>query len=198
MTFDYKATGLPDNPKWQAAAEMCHAWLSQHMSMFGQDGIARFMRDQPLAAAQRIIDNCLDWSEESVTLALLGPAKGDALAAEALSRRVFGDRTVEILNAMADERKPRDAAMKRDLNRLFIVEGISTMNDQMVGRKRIDAHHQTRWRILGSLQAEFAKVKGQNPKLDVVFEEAMRQSKDALNALDKAAAAKKTPKPPGL
>lgn len=198
MAFDYSTTGLPENPKWRAAAEMCHAWLTKNMSMFGQEGIARFMRDQPVAAANRIVDNCSDWSEESVTLALLGPAKGDALSAETLSRRVFGDRTVELLHVMNDESKPRDAAMIRDLNRIFIVEGISTMNDQMVGRKRIDAHHQTRWRILGSLQAEFVKVKGQNPKLDVVFEEALRQSKDALNALDKAAMAKKNNKPPGL
>lgn len=195
MAFDYSTTGLPDNPKWQAAAEMCHAWLTQHMSMFGQEGIARFMRDQPVAAAQRIIGNCPDWSEESVILALLGPAKGNALSAEALSRRVFGDRTVEILHAMADDLKPRDAAMVRDLNRLFIVEGISTMNDQMVGRKRIDAHHQTRWRILGGLETNFAKVKGENPELDLVFEEALRQSKAALSALDKS---KKTPRPPGF
>jgi hypothetical protein len=65
------------------------------------------------------------------------------------------------------------------------------MNDQIIGRKRIDKHHQVRWNILKELEAEFKKVKGQNPKLDVIFIEALKKSRKALEDLDMAAAQKK-------
>jgi hypothetical protein len=71
------------------------------------------------------------------------------------------------------------------------------MEDQLIGRARIDAHHQTRWKILAGLEEGFAKVKGETPGIDKVFAEALVQSRDALTKLDQAAAAKKTPKPPG-
>lgn len=199
--FDYSTTGLDDNPKWKVAAEVCHQWLTQNMTMFGPERIVNFMHNQPVAAAKRIFDNCPDWSEESITLLLLGPAK-DALisddAKEAFSRQFFGDRTVDLLKTLMDGKNATDTDMVRDAKRIFVAEAISTMNDQMIGRMRIDAHHQTRWKILGNLEETFKTVKGQDPALDALFEDAMAQSKDALTKLDVAAAAKKAPKPPGL
>jgi hypothetical protein len=70
------------------------------------------------------------------------------------------------------------------------------MNDQLIGRARIDKHHQVRWNILKNLETEFANVKGENPKLDVVFEEALKKSRAALTALDNAP--KKGPNPPKM
>jgi hypothetical protein len=202
--FDYSTSGLPENKRFQVAVGLCYDWLNENMSMFGPERIANFMHNQPIAAAKRIMDNCSDWSEESVTLALLGPAKGELLAnpqVEKVARHIFGDRTVDLLSAMVDPSAKPDAEMTRDMHRIFIVEGISTMNDQMVNRKRIDAHHQTRKNILADLETNFAKVKGENPGLDTVFEDAAVKSHAALDALDKAAAAQpknpnKPPRPP--
>lgn len=198
MDFDYSTSGLPDNARWKIATQICHQWLSQHMTMFGPERIINFMHNQPVAAARRITDNCADWSEESVTLLLLGPAKDTLIAndeVEQVSRHIFGDRAVDLLRAMVGEAEP-DAEMVRDMNRIFLVEGVSTMSDQMIGRARIDKHHQTRWDILNNLEQNFAKIKGQDPALDVVFEDAMAQSKAALTALDKGATVKKGFKPP--
>lgn len=198
MDFDYTTSGLPENNQWKIATQICHQWLTQHMTMFGPERIVNFMHNQPVAAARRIMDNCEDWSEESVTLVLLGPAK-DVLVAneevEGVSRHIFGDRAVDLLKAMMGEGTP-DAQMVRDMNRIFVVEGISTMNDQMIGRARIDRHHETRWNILKDLEENFSGIKGQDPALDEVFEDAMQQSKDALNALDREAAKKKGFIPP--
>jgi hypothetical protein len=191
MAFDYSTSGLPKNPKWEAAAAICNQWLTENMSMFGPERIVNFMHNQPVAAAKRIIDNCPDYSEESVTLALLGPAKGILAAnpeTETVCRRMFGDRAVDLLLTMAGN-APVDAEMTRDANRIFIVEGVSTMTDQMIGRAKIDKFHQKRWDILNDLEATFAKVKGADPALDKVFEDAAQKSRDALSSLDKAAAA---------
>lgn len=199
MAFDYSKAGLPENDRWKVAAAICNQWLNENMSMFGPERIENFMHNQPIAAAKRIMDNCDDWSEESVTLALLGPAKGALVAnpeAEKVSRHIFGDRTVDLLYTMIDPSKAKDAEMTRDTNRIFIVEGISTMSDQMIGRARIDRHHQTRWNILRDLESTHAGIKGQDPALDALFADAAKQSRDALEALDKAAAAGKKPNPP--
>ncbi len=186
MAFDYATTGLPDKKEWRAAAEICHAWLTENMSMFGPERIARFMDHQPVTAAKLIMENCGDWSEESVTLALLGPAKEAVLAKDS----AFSDRAKDLFDAMLEKREP-DAAMQRDMTRLFLVEGLSTMNDQMINRKRIDAHHQTRWKILRGFETKFATVKGENPALDKIFEATLKDSRATLQALDNAASKKK-------
>ena len=180
MAFDYSTSGLPENPQWRAAADICHAWVTQHMSMFGPERIERFMHNQPVRAAKLIIENCPDWSEESITLALLGPAK------EAVFANVFNDKAKFLFEAMLAKRVA-DAEQERDLIRLFLVEGLSTMNDQLIGRARIDQHHQTRWDILHRLESDFARAKGKNPGLDPIFEKALGESRAALQALDKAA-----------
>lgn len=200
MPFEYKNAGLPANEKWELAARMCNRWLDDNMSMFGPERIKDFMHNQPVAAAKRLLNDADHASEESVTLALLGPAKGILLAkgeAEVLMRHTFGDRAVDLMRTLADPKNAVDADMTRDANRIFLVEGISTMEDQMIDRKRIDAHHQTRWKILAGLEANFAKVKGETPGIDKVFEDCMVRSRATLEGLDRAAAAPKTPKPPG-
>ncbi len=189
MPFEYATSGLPANDRWQIATEICNQWLNQNMSMFGPERIASFMHNQPVAAAKRIIENCGDYSEESVTLALLGPAKSTLVAnpeTEKAARNIFGDRAVDLLHAMAEPAKG-DAEMTRDATRIFIVEGVSTMSDQMIGRAKIDRFHETRWNILNDLERNFATVKGENPGLDAIFEDAAKKSHDALSALDKAA-----------
>lgn len=192
MPFDYSTSGLPDNDRWRVAAAVCNQWLDDNMSMFGPERIANFMRNQPVAAARRIIENCDEWSEESVTLALLGPAKGALVAnpeSEKAARHIFGDRAVDLMHAMIEPSKAKDQDMTRDINRIFIVEGISTMTDQMIGRAKIDRHHETRWNILHDLERTHATIKGQDPALDALFEDAAKKSHDALEALDRAAAA---------
>lgn len=204
MPFDYSKSGLPANPKWEKALNMCYGWLTRNMSMFGPERIESFMLHQPIAAAKLIIANCPDYSEESITLALMGPAKGNVIADENaadISAQLFGARTVELTKYLAGMSSANfDQDMPRDATRLFLVEGLSTMNDQLIGRAKIDRHHQVRWNILQGLEADFAAVKGQNPGLDKIFEEALVKSRSALEALDAAAgqspAAKKGPKPP--
>jgi hypothetical protein len=200
MSFDYSTAGLPQNDRWNVATQICNQWLNENMTMFGPERINSFMHNQPIAAAKRIIENTNDWSEESVTLTLLGPAKSALLAnpqAEAVGRQIFGDRTIDLLQAMADPSKA-DAEMIRDMNRIFIVEGVSTMTDQMIGRAKIDRFHETRWNILHDLERTHATIKGQDPALDKIFVEAAQKSHDALEGLDRAAAAsaKKPIKPP--
>jgi hypothetical protein len=196
MAFDYSTSGLPSNPKWEAAAQICNQWLNENMKMFGPERIVNFMHNQPVAAAKRVIDNCPDYTEESVTLLLLGPAKGILAAnpeTETVCRRMFGDRAVDLLLTMAGN-APVDEVMSRDVGRIFIAEGVSTMTDQMIGRAKIDKFHQRRWDILNDLEATFSTVKGVDPALDKVFEDAAQKSRDALETLDKAAAAQ--PKKP--
>jgi hypothetical protein len=181
MPFDYSISGLPDNPQWQAAADVCHAWLMQHMSMFGPERIARFMLSQPITAAKLITENCPDWSEECVTLALLGPAKEALLE----TGDIFSGEAKALFEVLTEKSIP-NAAQERDQVRLFLVEGLSTMNDQLIGRARIDQHHQTRWNILHVLEKDFALVQGRNPALDRIFAQALEESRTALQALDKA------------
>jgi hypothetical protein len=202
MPFDYSTSGLPENDRWKVAADICNQWLNENMSMFGPERINNFMHNQPIAAGKRIMDNTQDWSEESVTVTLLGPAKGALIAnpqAEKVARHIFGDRAVDLVRTLLeDPTAATDANMTRDANRIFIVEGVSTMTDQMIGRAKIDRHHETRWQILNDLERTHKTIKGQDPALDTVFEEAAKKSHDALEALDKAAAAvaKKPFKPP--
>lgn len=181
MSFDYATAGLADNRDWRTALDDCHAWLSKNMSMFGAERIGRFMQNQPITAAKLIMQHCPDYSEECITLALLGPAKD---AAERAGR--FSARTRDLYKSLIGMAKP-DAAMERDITRLFLVEGLSTMNDQMIGRAKIDAHHATRWKILRALEEEFAKETGKNPGLDALFDRALTASRAALEKLDKEA-----------
>jgi len=202
MAFDYSKSGLPANDTWELAAKMCNRWLDTRMKMFGPDRIANFMNDQPVTAAKNLLTHCPDVSPESVTVALLGPAKDALLSGaemEVLVRHTFGDRAVDLVRTLVDPANATDAAMKRDAERLFLVEGLSTMTDQMIGRQRIDQHHQDRWDILQGFEARFGDIKGKDPGLDSLFEEALRESRKTLAGLDRAAAAaKKQPKPPGM
>ncbi|MDD9900629.1 MAG: hypothetical protein OXT65_06585 [Alphaproteobacteria bacterium] len=199
MAFNYKSTGLPDNRGWEFAAHICHAWVSQSMGrMFGPDRINNFMQNQPVTAAKRIMDHCDDWSESSVTIALLGPAKMTLLEdekSELMARGLFGDRVVDTLWAMQSSHMARDAEMERDMVRVYMVESLSGMHDQIIGRKKIDKMHHIRWNMLEGYEKNFARIKGQNPALDKIFEDSLKQSRTSLEALDKAAAQNK-PKPP--
>lgn len=210
--FNYETAGLPDDPAYRAAVAQCHDWLLENMSVFGPERIASFMHNQPINAARLLLEKTESPSRESVILALLGPAKFDLIAApdgkgvdlalEAASRIRYGNRTVDLLLHMAGEAKaPQDAELVRDANRLFMVEGLSTMNDQLIGRKRIDPHHAVRWTILQNLEKNFTDLRGQNPGLDPIFIQALAELRAALEALDAAAAAKgkppRGPKPEG-
>lgn len=195
------------NDNWSFGIEVCYQWLCKHMSMFGVKGIENFMQNQPIAAAHLIHDKCDAPSTESITVALLGPAKFDmidtnsdaeGIMLEMKTRKVLGDKTIDLIRHMAGDTS-NDPDILRDANRLFLVEGLSTMNDQLIDRKRIDKHHQVRWNILKGLEKDFASVKGENPKLDVIFVECLKKSRISLEALDTAAQQKKnTPivKPP--
>ncbi|MCE9507788.1 MAG: hypothetical protein K8R48_05650 [Alphaproteobacteria bacterium] len=198
MPFDYSKSGLPANPKWEKSLNMCYGWLTRNMSMFGPERIESFMLHQPIAAAKLLIANCSDCSEELITLTLMGPSKGNVLAdqnAMDVSRNLFGERTVELMKYLSGMSAVKfDNGMPADATRLFLVEGLSTMNDQLIGRAKIDKHHQVRWNILKGLEQSFATVKGQNPGLDKIFGEALVKSRAALEALDNPA--KKGPKPP--
>lgn len=202
MSFDYSTTGLPDKKEWKLAASICLAWLNQNMSQFGDDGIDRFMHHQPVTAAKRIMDNCDKWSDESITAALLGPAKGIIVAdasVEAMARRDFGDRAVDLVKAIGGMAESKDDAMIRDINRIYMVESLSGMGDQLVGRGRIDKHHQVRWNMLREFESNFEQLKGESPKLDVIFEDSLKKSRAALENLDRDAAAKKNkPNPPSM
>jgi hypothetical protein len=179
MSFDYETSGLPDNPQWKAAVETCHTWLTKHMSnMFGPERLIRFMHNQPITAAKHIMRNSPDWSEESVTLALLGPAKDAVMEGD-----VFSDKAKALFEAMTEKRTP-DAAQQRDLVRLFLVDGLSTMNDQLIGRERIDKHHAVRWELLRGFEQAFTGIKGRNPILDGLFHKALADSRAALEKLD--------------
>ncbi len=199
MPFEYSKTGLPANDKWENATKFCKKWLDQNMSMFGDHGIENFMNNQPVAAAKLLLANCQDVSEEAITLALLGPAVGIFLEngrGLQVAEVIFGERTVALMKYMNGVAIPNgDTGMPVDTNRLFLVQGLSSMNDQLIGRKRIDAHHPVRWKMLNNFEANFAEIKGENPALDVIFEEALKKSRAALEALDKEAA-KKNNKPP--
>lgn len=201
--FDYSQTGLPSNPHWMLAVDLCHQWLGKNMTMFGAERHIAFMHNQPVGAAKRVFDNCDDFSQESITVLLLGPAKGDLIeseGAERMARHLFGDRVVELVHALhaPELQKKADTAMLRDIGRIVLAEGISTMNDQLIGRQRIDRHHQVRWDILRHLEDQGQRIAGADPKLDALFADALVQSRAALEALDAAAAAKKPPTPPAV
>jgi len=199
MTFNYKTTGLPENKSWEEAARICHTWLTHNMSMFGPDRINSFMLHQPVAAAKLLLAHTAPVSHDLITLVLLGPAKGDVInllaadKARADSMRTrFGARAMELLRYVADtDGAQSDENMPGEAVQLFLVEGLSTMNDQLIGRARIDKHHAVRWNILKNFETEFARVQGQNPGLDAIFTAALKSSRAALEALDNGA-----PKPP--
>lgn len=210
MKFDYSTTGLPANKNWETATNMCREWfdtseMGQRMlAQFKEAGVIRFMHAQPIAAAKRLLEFCPDAGEEAVTLLLAGPAKGNLAANDVLTRAAFGDRTVDLLNALAGRAPAVDAQMQRDINRMSLLEAISAMNDQIIdrhlfkGEKSRFEHHPVRKNMLRDFEALHAQTKGENPKLDAVFEDALAQSRVAMDAIDKELAAKKTPKPPGM
>ena len=136
MTFDYSTSGLPGNKQWENAAQRCHAWLTMHMRQFGPERIINFMHNQPVAAAKRLFETCPDYTQESITVLMLGPAKGDILEDEALAEKNFGARTVALIKTLVDPASAVDDQMRRDAGRIFIAEAISTMNDQMIGRTK--------------------------------------------------------------
>lgn len=200
--FDYSQTALPSNPHWMLAVDLCHKWLGEHMTMFGPERHIAFMHNQPVAAAKRVFDNCDQFTPECITVLLLGPAKGtlvETAGAEHMARHLFGDRVVDLVLALQNPalQQQADAQMMRDIGRIVLAEGISTMNDQLIGRKRIDAHHNVRWNILRHLEEQATLIGGADPKLDELFADALKQSRTALEALD-AGAAKKPPAPPSV
>lgn len=191
--FDFSTTGLPSNPHWMLAAQLCFEWLGDHMTMFGPERHLAFMENQPVGAARRIFAACDDFSPELITVLLLGPAKStlvESVAAERLARKLFDGRVVDLIKALNDPALQADAddGMRRDIGRIVLAEGISTMNDQLIGRKRIDAHHHVRWKILAHLEEQGKALKGQDPVLDDQFADALKQSRAALEALDADAA----------
>lgn len=205
--FSYNDHDLPENKQYRLALDICHKWLTAHMGrMFNQKQIGNFMKDQPITAAKNLMNKTEEASEASIIAAMLGPAKFDFIdhpenprgsESEAFAIQNFGADTVNLLRYMAGLSYLESPMLERDKTRLFMVEGLSTMHDQLIGRKRIDPHHQVRWNILNDLESGFKAVKGQNPQLDPLFEEALKQSRQALEALDKAAEVKKNnAKPP--
>ncbi|GEM_PF-1189522 len=197
--FNYDTTGLPDDTDFRVAAEICHQWLLKNMSVFGPERIASFMHNQPVAAAKLLTESAHNASRESVIVALLGPAKFELISTdgsnhdatkETASRRQFGDRVVNLVRYMGGMdvgKEGPDNDLFRDAHRMFLVEGLSTMNDQLIGRKRIDPHHKVRWQILLDLEKGFGVIKGENPAIDDVFEKALKESRAALETLDREA-----------
>lgn len=204
--FNYDDHDLPDNKQYRNALEICHRWLTAHMGkMFNQKQIGNFMKDQPITAAKHIMERTDNPSEASIIAAMLGPAKFDMInhpdhpqgeAYEDFAKKAFGEDTVNLIRYIAGLSHMPAQTLERDRVRLFMVESLSTMHDQLIGRKRIDPHHQVRWDLLKNLETGFKAVKGQNPQLDPLFEDALKQSRAALEALD-AAAAKKPKGPKG-
>tara|TARA_B100001971_G_C18098906_1_gene487702 strand:+ start:289 stop:912 length:624 start_codon:yes stop_codon:yes gene_type:complete len=193
MAFDYKETGLPLKEKFQYAAQKCNEWLNTHMSIFGPERIKNFMHHQPVKAAKTILEKTESPSEASIIVALLGPAKFDLISEdgqnlsvelEKKSRSEWGDDVVNLVKHLSGVNLNTPEII-RDAERLFLVEGLSTMHDQLIGRRRIDPHHNVRWDILRDLEAKFPALKGKNPQIDVIFEDALKQSRDALETLDK-------------
>lgn len=192
MSFDYNQTALPSNPQWMLACDLCKEWLDAHMTMFNAERRESFMFNQPIAAAKRVFDGCDAFSAESVTVLLLGPAKETLIetpGAERMARRLFGQRVVDMIKTLYDPAllADADADMQRDVGRIVMAEGISTMNDQLIGRARIDPHHQVRWNILLHLENQGRILTGRDPQLDDAFNDALIQSRLALEALDRAA-----------
>ena len=189
--FKFSETGLPEIEPFEQAAEICKFWLDTHMSQFGDKGIRNFMMNQPVRAAKLLTLQKL-CTPSSLIVALLGPAKFDLIAnasSETLARQTFGDDAVDLIHHLNGKETDNQYTIA-DGKRLFLVEGMSTMNDQLIGRKRIDRHHQVRWNILNNLEKHFEVAKGQNPILDKMFAADLKKSRAALEALDKAAAQK--------
>ena len=201
MQFDFNTSGLPAKKEWVAAAKACEAWLAENMTMFNKERQINFMHNQPVAAAKRVFDSCDNVSNECITLLMMGPAKDQLVASaavESVSRSLFGDRTIDLLKRLYDANQPSDAQMDRDVARIILAEGVSGMNDQLIGRKHMDMHHPVRWKMLQQLEAQAKALAGPDPKLDKIVADSLAQARASLEALDAAAAAKKAPKPPGL
>jgi hypothetical protein len=182
MSFDFNKTGLAQKAEWVISVKACHAWLTEHMSMFGQKGIENFMLGQPVKAAQTLLAACDDISDAAITAVLLGPARSDILRDYAVTKNFFAPESLLLIKAR-EEGDFSNAGLNRDLVRVMLAEGVSSMNDQLIGRAKIDRHHPVRWRMLDDFERFYADVAGQNPKLDVVFADCLAKSRAALEAL---------------
>ena len=217
--FDYSQTGLPSNPHWMLATDLCHQWLGEHMTMFGPKRHIDFMFNQPAGAAKRVFDNCDQFTPECITVLLLGPAKGtliETTGAERMARHLFGDRVVDLIQALHDPaaQAKADPVMLRDIGRIVLAEGISTMNDQLIGRdaielksraafagnpdrmRMLDHQHQVRWSLLTHLEEQAALLRGVDPKLDDLVRDAARHGRSALETIDKALGVARPQQPP--
>ncbi len=211
LMFDYATSGLADNTKWKVAAAINFEWLKENMlPRYGAHGIVNFMHNQPIRAANNVMNNCDGWSEESITLLLIGQvARANLIASdehEQRARAFFGDRTVDLLKTTYDSKFAVDADMIRDAGRITLAEAISNMSDQMVDRhlfekqsSRFAFHDQRKMMLQGHLD-NYAVLKGVDPKLDVIFEEFVAKSKLALDTIDKEieTVKKQKPKGPGM
>jgi hypothetical protein len=190
MTFKYEETGLPDNKRFKDACEVCLSWLRARMPQFGAEGHSRFMHAQPVGAAKRLLELCPDTSEDAIVLVLMGPNKGALIEdADFIKQKIpglYSDRAADMLKAMMGQQPPKDRDMGRDLIRIKMNEDLSGMNDQIIGRANIDAHHAVRWQMLESFERFFAQVKGMNPTLDSTYEDALKKSRQSMEALGPA------------
>ena len=184
--FYYKDTGLPLKDIFMNATEKCHTWLMSHASLskFGPDGISNFMHNQPVRAAKKLSELTDNPSETLITVTLLGPAKFTLLGAEAQSRKAWGDDVVDFLQYLSGDKQAANENFKEDEVKLFLVEGLSTMHDQLLDRDKVDLHHEIRWEFVKHFEQRFAEVKGQNPGLDALFEKDLIQSRKILEGLD--------------
>ena len=187
MTLDDVMATLPDCPAWRSAAAACHQWLTENMGFFGPERILRFMQHQPVRAARDILEKCDNPTDESVTVVLLGPAKGDVLEnqqTEEAGAGFYGARAVALIRALRDGYAKAPSHLQLDVARIYMVEALSDMYDQIIGRAKIDAHHDVRWNMLREFEDEFGVLKGLNPGLDTIFADALAQSRQSLEALD--------------
>jgi hypothetical protein len=205
VTFKYEDTGLPNNQRFKDACDVCVSWLRAFMPQFGAEGHARFMMAQPVGAAKRLLELCPDTSEDAIVLVLMGPNKGALLEdADFIKQKIpglYSDRAASMLKTMTGQQPPQDPGIARDLIRIKMNEDLSGMNDQIIGRQNIDAHHAVRWQMLESFEAFHKQVKGMNPTLDPIYEDALKKSRQSLEALGPASLtppAKKGPRPHGF
>lgn len=203
MPFDYDTSGLPDNPRWRVATSICEEWLKQNMlDKYGDHGIVNFMHNQPVGAAKRIMEHCPDATEETVTLLLLGiPARALAVSnpeTEAVTKNLFGEAAIHLIHVLNDRSVAQgDAALLRAADRIELAEAVSALNDQMIRRHEYKTeeqrlrHHDVRMMMMENFETLYKRVKGQDPGLDLIFEESFAKAKVAMDAINLEIATKK-------
>ena len=187
MAFDYSQTGLPENQKWQMAAAICHNWVDHNMGRnFDKESLNSFILSQPVKAAKMIVDNYEDYSEESVTVALLGPAKVNLLSKQSMWVNSLGPRAVALgKHALEESVDDIDDAIRRDADRLFIAEGIVTLLDQIIEGDVPAEKHEACCNIVLSFEAELNSMEDDGSKLYKEFVDIIVQAKDVLNIGEK-------------